>query len=806
MPVAFDWQAAACVATLQTRALLSGRPAVAANANTGPLNPGKNGTVTLGSRMDRRAWLLVIVMVLPLHPHLVLRSTRLTGGDFDGHVWTPWFLRHFVGLRTLGFGTAGQWTDHWFTGFPVLRFYFPVPAWIVAVLSSVVDPDIAFKLVVLSTIVAIPLLVRRFGIELGLSRDVALCLCAGAVAWQLDPQYEILGGNILSTFAGEYSYAMSVAISFVFLRLHVRSLRTAGWSFGPGLVLAISMLTHVFPAATSVVIAVAWTLWSGRGGFGRRVAQTVLSGVVAFLLAAWWLVPFLIDAPRSMIDIGWERTTDVTGLLFPIVGGRTGWVAFSVAQVLAVVAIASSFRSTRTEDVHLVRALLSSAVVGALVVALVPEGRLWNERMLPCWVMCCWLLAGLGASQILRLATRPNPAVLPPVGLAVLTLALTQTGVLSSFRPETAWGDAATVSRTAFRGWEGRQTAQEVRELVDRLDALGSGVVLTDWTSSWAETAGELWMATLPIQSHGRIRSAEGVLYESSGSLPFLLTAQQYLSEEVVGSIRGVPEVFDPATGALLARDLGVRYLVLRSAKATAEVRRAPGTTLRGTVGGFSIVELAPVPIAEVLTHDPVVIRQLGGTQEQGWIDVAMATWLDSMAASAPATDSTHAWGLAVADGPAAWRRVSTTVRRRESVTEAFGSTVEFDEDRAGPPTAGSGSPTPQRDPGTVEVVSEHPQAYEFRTSEPGAPVRIRVPWSPRWKATGASGAWRAGPNHLVVVPTGERFGIRIVRPAWESAVRSLSLLTLVSLGLIGVRRTARRRSRPGSPMRDDAS
>jgi hypothetical protein len=755
--------------------------------------------------------ILVVSVLAPLSPWLAFRSTRLTGGDFDGHVWTPWFLRHHVVNGKGGFG----WTDQWFTGFPVLRYYFPIPAWLVAMVSLVIDPDVAFKVIVLASIAMIPLATAYCTRTAGTSSSATLWIAAGSAAWLLDPQYEILGGNMLSTMAGEYSYSLSVSLGLVFLASHIRSLRATRWTPTPGILCGLGIMTHVFPTAAAVVLALAWTLFAGRDEqlpassvLFTRIGRTIATGLVALSVSAWWLIPFITEAPLAMIDIGWDRTTDVLGLLIPATVQRAGWIPFSIAQALAIFAVVSLLVSYRRSGVdqgsvadralrHVTLMFISLWLAGAAIVCFVPQGRLWNERMLPWWVMSTWLLGGIGAARIQQFLLAPTTkgaaSVLPAsnagakiaalgmANLAVVALALTQTGVITAFAPRTDWGDAVTVGRREFGGWQARSTYAEETALVALLRGLGPGTVLSDWDPTWTAEAGELWMATIPIDTDGAIRSAEGVLYESSPSLPFLLQAQQLLTTVEIGSMRGLHIRFDPVVGATLAADLGINYLVVRSADVAAALLTVDGAVDQGQSGGFYVIELQPSPLVEPLITEPIVVAQMGRPQEGGWIDVAMASWVPWGALNSGPT--------IVSEGPASWVRGQVEETAVTLDPPAFGDRVRW--------IAENPQVTPIVQPTTVSNITKSPNGrVEFQSTRSGAPVKVRMPWSPRLRAAGADGPWRAGPNHIVIVPTQNNVRLSLHTPGWEWALRAISLATMTVSMMLALNRFRNHRRR----------
>src|SRR6266571_9581978 len=87
-----------------------------------------------------------------MQPSKLFANTTPSGGDMGAHVWQPAFLRHhlFHHFRITG------WAPDWYAGFPSLVFYFPLPSFVIAVLSFILPYNIAFKLVSVSGLVALP--------------------------------------------------------------------------------------------------------------------------------------------------------------------------------------------------------------------------------------------------------------------------------------------------------------------------------------------------------------------------------------------------------------------------------------------------------------------------------------------------------------------------------------------------------------------------------------------------------------------------------------------------------------------------
>ena len=110
----------------------------------------------------------------------------------------------------------------------------------------------------------------------------------------------IWGGTLASTLTGEFSYSYGVALGVLFLGVAYRAYARGDPPWRPALLLALTALAHGYAV-----------LWAGLAAtyflYGaRRPARTLgwLAGVavLAFALAAFWLVPLLAD---------WRWTTRV---------------------------------------------------------------------------------------------------------------------------------------------------------------------------------------------------------------------------------------------------------------------------------------------------------------------------------------------------------------------------------------------------------------------------------------------------------------------------------------------------------------
>lgn len=426
-----------------------------------------------------------VAIFASLGPDLILSNTTPTGGDMGAHVWGPAYLRDELlpSLRLTG------WTPDWYAGFPAYTFYMVVPslfivwldvgiplvlgvplaaaalagawwvaqrartrlgaiaAWASAVLVAglLVDVpyNIAFKLVAVSGLVTLPVAAWALGRAARLPFPVPPMLAIGATFFLYENGFSILGGNILSTMAGEFAFSISLTFAVLYLATLLRGIETGRHRALGALLFGLTILNHLIPAifvavATVVIVLVRRedrTPWWDRdrqgrifgaglvglvlvvlalapqgfpvvasvaavamlGGFDRRALRWAgVAGPVGFLLAAFWFVPFYLNSP-FLNDMGWEKYTNYADYLWPQaeqfdMANRNLW--FALAGVGVILSL-----------VHRVRLgwFLTLALVafGWLFVFL-PQYRLWNARLLPFYYLCLYLLAALGVALVVR--------------------------------------------------------------------------------------------------------------------------------------------------------------------------------------------------------------------------------------------------------------------------------------------------------------------------------------------------------------------------------------------------------------------
>ena len=235
-----------------------------------------------------------------LHPSLIFREHdpdrgRHGGPRLVGHATCGTTCCRTAGCR------AGRRTGT--PGSPAFQFYMVVPFLAILALDVLLPYGVAFKLVAISGVVALPVAAWAFGKLSGLRFPGPPMLAVAAVFFLFDSRFTIYGGNIASTMAGEFAFAISLSLSLVYLGVLARGLRTGRHRALGALLLALVGLCHLIPAFFAIVATLVMLALYPRRSSLRWLVTTV---PVAGLLGAFWALPFAWRR-NYMNDMGWEK-------------------------------------------------------------------------------------------------------------------------------------------------------------------------------------------------------------------------------------------------------------------------------------------------------------------------------------------------------------------------------------------------------------------------------------------------------------------------------------------------------------------
>lgn len=730
--------------------------------------------------------LCVLFVFLQLGPSNVLSTSTPAGGDMGAHVWGPAYMRDHLlpSMQLTG------WAPDWFAGFPAYRFYMVIPSLAIAVLSLLLPYGLAFKLVAISGLLTLPIACWAFARLVRLPFPAPPLFAVGATLFLFDRSFSIYGGNIASTMAGEFSFSISLSLAVVFLGVVGRGIETGRHRVLAAVLLALTGLCHVLPFLFAVAGALVWLIVAVgyRSGWFRRLWWVAASGVVGAALMAWWILPFALRVPM-MNDMGWEKKTNYVNMLLQrndLDPQLVNSPPIGVISLLALLGLFMSIVWRRRGGVFL--AMVAGVAAAAFV--LMPQGRIWNARLLPFWYLALYLLAAVGVAEFGRaLATvlardpeRPSTAVTVVTATVATLVALVALAMPLRAMPEQVrlgpieislggtdgdgtyrWLFLSTTDRSFVPGWarwnftgyEGKPAYPEYRDLMTTMGEVGEsngcGRAMWEYEEQHDRYGTPMALMLLPFWTDGCIGSMEGLYFESSATAPYHWLNADDLSTAPSNPQRDLPYV----PGAPTQRDfdrgvdhlqmLGVRYYMAISSQMIERAGANAALSRVAESGPWVIYEVADSELVTPMANQPAVLDGVSGSQ--AWLDAMVPWYIDPSKWRVPLA----------AGGPPEWQRIGVG------------------EDPAVIPVEPTG----------VTGISTDTDRISFDVSRIGTPVLVKVSYFPNWKVSGAEGPWRVSPNLMVVIPTSEHVTLEFGSTWVEYLGWAITLLGLGGLLLL---------------------
>ena len=714
---------------------------------------------------------------------------------------------------------------------------------------------VAFKLVSVSGVVTLPLAAYAFGRLAGARFPTPAVMAVATLPFLFYRGFTIYGGNVASTLAGEFAFSMSLSLGLVYLGVMIRGLRTGEHRALAAVLLALTGLCHLIPAfwvlaATGVAVLVRfrrstaplapglWLLGGGAvlalGGLALGApdetgplalaglgALAALAGfwllsesvrwltptlLVGGLLSAFWVAPFYLRR-AYLNDMGWEKLPyqDQTIWQF-LIPSRTPDVDLRWVFALALVGAGLSLALRLRIGIFLV--ILTVGVGFAFIV--IPEGRLWNGRLLPFYYLTALLLAAVAVAETIRLTMQlvrvhrrepPGAGALTALGSLAMVLVVvglplgalpfserivTEDGATTagyrwpSFSPVTTTGTPESFvtswAKWNYTGYELKDSYREYYDVVRTMQQVGEdegcGRAFWEYERELDRYGTPMALMLLPHWTDGCIGSMEGLYFEASATTPFHFLNQVELSTAPSAAQRDLPYGgFDINKGVDHLQMMGVRYYMATSDNAISQARSNPELTEIAESGPWAIFEVADSDVIQPLANQPAVVTGVDDTQRD-WVEEPRD---GSGRFYGPAvqwfTDPTW-WDVPLArSGPDDWQRVAVGEH----------------------PTAEPIDPVEVSNP----VVDD--DSISFDVDRVGEPVLVKMSYFPNWQASGAEGPYRVAPNFMVVVPTDTHVELSYGRTGVEWLSYALTALGLIGLVLLARAGVYRFRSRDGA-------
>ena len=728
-----------------------------------------------------------------------------------------------------------------------------VTAATVALLAVPMPYGVALKLVTIAGVVALPVAVWAMARLGGVSAESQVLASAATLLFLFDRSFNIYGGNLMSTMAGEFAYSLGLAGAVLFIGVAARGMPAGSHRVLAGALLALTGLMHLFSAffALAAVAALLLVLPWRAVEWRSRLSWTVSTGALAAALSAWWVFPFWWN--RGLLnDMGWGKERRYLSSLWSRSSFDYSFLTNDPPlQLFIVLALVGAgllfFRRARLG--------MALAVAGAIVAAgfvILPEGRLWNVRILPFYYLTVYLTAALGigeairmgreaidrrqaardeeveevedvekaggdeegAARLLSLARRSagtvaaggavalvTAAAMVMVGLPLRSLPGGQLGDDGVYR----WGPFSSSESNLgsywveynFEGYEGRGPtadgggSSEYWDLVETMDGIGE--THGCGPALWEYEAGRLGSYGTPMAPMLLPYWTDRCIASMEG-LYFEASATvpyHFLMQSELSSAPSRAQRDLPYSGLDVAR--GVEHMRLMGVRyymafSSDAVRQARASAGLTEIGS---TRLGPWVVFEVSGSAPVTGLSTLPVVVEG-LDDSSDDWLEASVGAFLAAGRDGP--VLAADGPADWPRMALPDVRGEPGDGLSGTDLSRQEvmrrlSSALPDVA----PTAEIEQATVSAVVRDDHSISFSVDRVGSPVLVRTSYFPNWSVSGADGPYRATPNFMVVVPTSTEVRLTYSRSPveWFSMAVTLVGLAVVAWLVLRPRRGA---------------
>lgn len=687
-------------------------------------------------------------------PYLLVANTP-TGGDMGAHVLLPKLLLE----ETLVSGRLLGWSMDWYAGLPILYFYFPLPALTTVALDLVLPYGVAFKLVTVVGLVAMPGASYFFVRYQGFTRFVAAVAGVAGSLFVFMESYSIFGANIKSTLAGEFSFSWSFALSILYVGLVVRAYRGGRkidvWA---GVVLGLTALSHIITtivvvvAVLPLVLAPVALLFVDRDRArkaGAGALGIMSTWVIGFGLTAFWSVALSVNVLSGMTtDMGWSPVTAIVGNYqnpgSPIPG--------ELVPVLVIGIIGMIWTALRRDYVGIAIWMTLFPLAGYFLIAYLEFTVLYNARLLPYWFFGLYIFAGITiallASAVGRQFADRHRATRVAGVVAVVLLVGTAALSMHDLPGWVKWN---------YEGYEAKEGWPEYEGLMQTIDDLPPGRVMWEVNSEMNQYGTPMALMLTPYWSEGH-PSMESVFFESSLTTPFHFLSASEVSRNPSNPVRGLDYRgmnFDRAAKHLQVYD--VAYYVSFTEEAT-DAAKKYGLPVLAEPSPWTVFALPEADLVEVARFEPVVWAGEGDFLE------AALEWYDDV-------ENLDLW--LVKDGPAEWKRVT-------DVSDRLIDPIPYDME------------------GEATVTSFGHYGVSFSTNAVGIPHLVKVSYFPNWTVAGGEGVYRVAPSLMLVVPEQEDVTLAFSIAWYEIMGTAITAVTVI--GIIGYVVIRRRRTKRVTP------
>jgi len=672
-------------------------------------------------------------------PDVIFKDTTTAGGDTGAHNYCAKFFTEelFPNFRMTG------WDMGWFAGTPMFTFYFPLPFFLIALLSKIIAFNISFKLVTILGSFILPAAVYYFGRSFKLKYPYPELAAIGAIAFLYMNSFTIYGANFLGTLAGEFSYSISFGLVFIFLGSLYRGMKKGRFDLLFVLTcvcLACTVLTHLITLIAILVIIPSF-LFLNRSWKTIRYIISVF--IVGFFISAFWSVPFVLLVKWTP-SLYWINIYDLAEL-FP-------------KEIIPALILGSTglFFSIIRKDKRMIPIIWTMFVFIFFIFSW-SGGRLFNGRFFPVIFIFLYLLAAYGLKNLYWVIV---------TAISSLNIKGFKRGlfkfIVIAFVPIVAFTAAGSIiaskptsirwAHDNYTGFESRDDWATYNALMEYLDSLPYGRVMYDYDQSILINYGTSRALEL-IPFWTKQPTMEGLLAESSITSPFHYTNKGEFIMKDRTSITGwsVPGERNHEAAMKHLIYYNITYIIAISPEIVEDLNNDNRVEFLKNIEPFYFYKIkGSHNYVEIVENTPYRYK----TETEEWI-WDMRDWY---------------WNADNVDNPVIYDDGSKELEQFEEIKKEQLKDV---------------SDNPLNVEGEVTSETIEREIIEFTTTAIGVPHIVKVSYFPNWKAIGAEGPYLISPSLMMVIPTQNEVTIYYGMSYANKIGVALSILGLVIIGLI---------------------
>ncbi|MFH0890130.1 MAG: 6-pyruvoyl-tetrahydropterin synthase-related protein [Candidatus Aenigmatarchaeota archaeon] len=511
-------------------------------------------------------------------PDLLFSQTTVSGGDTGSHNYLFYYMRTSLlpNLELIG------WSPDWYLGFPAFQFYFPLAYALGAILSYLINPNIATKIITVLGTFLLPVSAYLAMRMLKFDEPIPSISAFFSLIFLFIESNSVWGGNIPSTLSGEFSYSLSFALAFLFLASLYGSMPKNKTGVRNSVLFAAIVLTHIYTAIFAFIASLLIAALGERNKLLGNITLLAKTYALSFALVGFWALPLLFNIGYKT-DFGYRWTIENVLTIFPKI--------YLPMLVLAVTGfkIGASKRDRRV-------LFLVSLMLLALLLYLVSQFiGLVDVRFLPFMQFSGVLIAAYGAGSIIK-------NIKPVYASALIVGLLTVLWVNSNISYIDGW-----ISWN-YGGYESKSAWSQFNDINTFLKDLPYGRIFHEYSPSHSKFGTPRAFEAFPMFTGKPV--VEGLTIESGLLAPFTFYMQSELSQSPTCPIPSLKcSYFDAANGTKHLELFNIRYVVATSDKLKNALDNITAYKKLKSFGEISVYELmADGHYAVTPKYEPVAV------------------------------------------------------------------------------------------------------------------------------------------------------------------------------------------------------